>query len=352
MSRRSNIQDIEIPPIRHANTSASIIDASIVQSTYSNSGTQTTNTSVVNVPTSSSLASFTAWSRVFFQSRDDRGSRQVLPSHCPTYTSNSNTYLYVIIDMSGQHLYLYPDENKLNHHKPIVDIDLKYFDAEVLPNSHSCVALYARTESYDGIEGNNSDTNSPTNKTNTNTQLSSVAAATRTPSKKKKLIELKRYVFRFEFLNTVVRQSRNRIHSLQVSGRNVKRYQNPKMITKFNTAGKKWFASHDDVEENRKIEHKKNIDAHNYHMTLIEEFVSESAALANRFTKICNSASTKPKNVVINPLQSTLPNPYEDENMNEVTNSNFNFQLEEVPNNDPDDVFFDSDDESSEDDLY
>merc|ERR1712232_1266808 len=171
MSRRgSSIQDIEIPSIRHSNTLISTTDTSIAQQTFLNSVTQTTNTSVVNVPTSSSQASFTAWARVFFQSRDDRGSRQVLPSHCPTYTSNRDTYLFMIIDMSGQYLYLYPDEHTLNH-KPIVDIDLKYFDAEVLPNSHSCVAVFARTESYDDMDGNNSDINSPTNKTHTNTQL-------------------------------------------------------------------------------------------------------------------------------------------------------------------------------------
>lgn len=196
--------------------------------------------------------SFEGFARVFFQGRQDQSERQIIPSKVDSSrTYNIDSHIFVTINANEGTLNLYPyrqlDPNKDQKEIPLIinpPIQLKYFVAEMVPQSICGVALYV-------ANGSSS-------------------------------VEQRRHTFRLEFRNDRVLQRYERVSNFLLASDNF-----AQLSSTYGTA-KHYFTSHDEVALARKLELRKIQEASAVYVAEIEGMSREASRLAKRFLKIAN----------------------------------------------------------------
>lgn len=237
------------------------------------------------------IVAFSGWARVFFQARHHRSATLLTPFGGMTPWSQ-DTYLYISIihyttdnddglrltslkkrNANELHIcaaaisYLDPstDGNTNNIHdshqqapRPQLLIDppiaLKYFHALKVPGSHSGAALFLRNDDR----------------------------------------KLRKYIFRFEFVNNCVHQSparyANFIRSGRVAKKSMSRYRGvgSKLVHKVTSAARKGGPL-DAMNDTTKREK----EAYEAHLSALDELLRESSELADRFVEVVNDLNEK-----------------------------------------------------------
>ena len=198
---------------------------------------------------------FEGYARVFFQRKTDAYERQLLPANSSGSTS-FDSHVYVTIGAITGTLNFYPYKHQHNGNSQkgvplIVDppIELKYFVAELLPQSLCGVGLYVADDD----------------------------------------VEMRRPVFRLEFRNDSTLQSYERVNNFTLASKKMtqlsSKYGAVKNVT---SATKNVFASHDDVEAARRLEKQKLQDACSQYLDEIGGMCRDATHIARRFVRIAN----------------------------------------------------------------
>jgi len=225
---------------------------------------------------------FEAFGRVFFQGRADLTERQIKPNHASSGTNVLDSHIYVCIDGRRQTLNLYPYKGSSSNQRGvplIVDpIDLKYFDAEIMPHSTSDVGLYVRSNPLT-LQHHPSANNAAAQDNNTTTTNAGLGEYVR------------RHTFRIEFRNEEVLQSPDRVWNKFNASRQKAAELSRRMGTMSNNvsnATKQVFSSHDDVEANRQLERQKLQDACGQYLEVVSGMRRHVSSTAKHFIKAAN----------------------------------------------------------------
>lgn len=203
---------------------------------------------------SSEVIAFSGWARVFFQARHHRASTQITSS--ATASASQDTYLHLSISSTSNVLRISDTDdtnssssNNNNNTKkpPLIDppIPLKFFHAVKVPGSHSGAALFLKNDTR----------------------------------------RLRKYIFRFEFINQSVHQPPQRYIQFLRSGNAAKKSM--RSINKMKRAFKGMGG--EERKENLKEDKKKATDAFAAHLGTLDELLRESNDLADRFVECVNS---------------------------------------------------------------
>ncbi|KAK1743988.1 hypothetical protein QTG54_005585 [Skeletonema marinoi] len=202
---------------------------------------------------SSEVIAFSGWARVFFQARHHRASTQITSS--ATTTPSQDTYLHLSISSTSNVLRISDTDDTNNNNSssskndkkpPLIDppIPLKYFHAVKVPGSHSGAALFLKNDTR----------------------------------------RLRKYIFRFEFVNRSVHQPPQRYIQFLRSGKAAKKSM--RSINKMKRAFKGMGG--EERKENMKEDKKKATDAFAAHLGTLDELLRESNELADRFVECVN----------------------------------------------------------------
>jgi len=201
---------------------------------------------------SSEVIAFSGWARVFFQARHHRASTQITSS--ATTTPSQDTYLHLSISSTSNVLRISDTDDTNNNSSsskndkkpPLIDppIPLKYFHAVKVPGSHSGAALFLKNDTR----------------------------------------RLRKYIFRFEFVNRSVHQPPQRYIQFLRSGKAAKKSM--RSINKMKRAFKGMGG--EERKENMKEDKKKATDAFAAHLGTLDELLRESNDLADRFVECVN----------------------------------------------------------------
>ena len=201
--------------------------------------------------TSSEAIAFSGWARVFFQARHHRTSTQITSN--ATSSPSQDTYLHLSISSTSNVLCISDTTtNNNNTNRPLIDppIPLKYFHAVKLPNSHSGAALFLKHDTR----------------------------------------RLRKYMFRFEFINRTVHQPPQRYLQFVRSGNAAKKSMrsiNSKMKSAFRRRSGGGGGG-EERRENLREDKKKASDAFKAHLGTLDELLRESDDLAERFVECVN----------------------------------------------------------------
>lgn len=192
--------------------------------------------------TSEEAIAFSGWARCFFQARHHRSATQITSG--VTATTSQDTYLYLTIDATTNELRISNTDDRWK--PPLIDppIQLKYFYAAKVPGSHSGAALFLRNDSR----------------------------------------RLRKYIFRFEFVNRAVHQPPARYVQFIRSGKAAKRSMRGinKMKNAFNKMG-------EERKANMKVNDKRAQDAFAAHLGTLDELLRECDEAADRFVECVNT---------------------------------------------------------------
>jgi len=187
---------------------------------------------------------FAGWARVFFQARHHRASTQVVQPAMST--TSQDTYLYLSIHTTLNVLKISDSDDRWK--PPLIDppIPLKYFYAAKVPGSRSGAALFLKND----------------------TRL------------------LRKYLFRFEFVNRSVEQPPARYLQFVRSGKAAKASLRGLNQVKraFHNLG-----AGEERRENLKENKRRAQDAFAAHLTTLDELMRESNDSADRFVECVNA---------------------------------------------------------------
>ena len=202
---------------------------------------------------------FEGWARCFFQARSARSATQIKCG--ATSSSSQDTYLHVSMSSSSNTLRISNTDDQSK--PPLVDppIQLRYFYAARVPGSNSGAALFLRNDSR----------------------------------------RLRKYIFRFEFLNTTVRQPPERYLKFVRSGKAAKKSM--KSMNKMKEAlrgASPGGPGADDVRDERLRDNKKRAqDAFAVHLQTLDGLLSECDGTADRFVDAVNSRNETEADVLL-----------------------------------------------------
>lgn len=192
---------------------------------------------------------FEGWARVFFQARHHLSATQVVTS--ATTTTSQDTYLYVSMNSTSNMLFI---SNTTDRRKPpLIDppISLKYFYALKVPGSHSGAALFLKNDSR----------------------------------------RLRKYIFRFEFINRAVHQPPQRYIQFIRSGNAAKKSM--RGMNKMKNALEQTWGGKEERKEHMKENKKRAQDAFAAHLGTLDELLRECDDLADRFVKCVNDKNAE-----------------------------------------------------------
>jgi len=194
--------------------------------------------------------SFSGWARVFFQARHARHATQVTSG--ATSTTSQDTYLYLTIHSTANELRISNTDDRWK--PPLIDppIPLKYFYAVKVPGSHSGAALFLKNDTR----------------------------------------RLRKYIFRFEFINRNVHQPAQRyiqfIRSGKAAKKSMRKMKNP--FHKLKTgSGHGVGGNKEERKENIKADKRRAQDAFAAHLGTLDELLRESDEAADRFVECINT---------------------------------------------------------------
>lgn len=219
--------------------SSSLILASQIQVDDGSSDTSSTR---------SDSLTFEGWARCFFQARSARSATQIKCG--ATSSSSQDTYLHVSMSSSSNTLRISNTDDPRK--PPLVDppIQLSYFYAARVPGSNTGAALFLRNDSR----------------------------------------RLRKYIFRFEFLNTAVRQPPERYLKFVRSGKAAKKSMKSMNKMKEALRGATPGVGADDVRDERLRDNKKRAqDAFAVHLQTLDGLLAECDEVADRFVDVVNS---------------------------------------------------------------
>jgi len=187
---------------------------------------------------------FTGCARVFFQARHHRAATQVKSNAMST--TSQDTYLHLSVHKTANDHHLHVSSEEGQWKPPLIDppIPLKYFYAARVPGgSNSGAALFLKNDSR----------------------------------------RLRKYIFRFEFVNLAVRQPPQLYTKFLQSGKAAKRSMlyRKKMKDAFHRMG-------EEKKENAKENKKRAQDAFAAHLGSLDELLRESDNAAERFVECVN----------------------------------------------------------------
>ncbi|KAL3780104.1 hypothetical protein HJC23_005971 [Cyclotella cryptica] len=187
---------------------------------------------------SEDTVAFQGHARVFFQARHHRTSTQIT---CP-FSPSQDTYLYVRMTSTASAVVV--SSSPSIHAAPLIEIPMKYFYALKIPSSHTGAALFLKNDSR----------------------------------------KLRKYIFRFEFRNTVVHQPPARFLQFVRSGNAAKKSMRSidKVKKAFQKLGK------EERSEVSRENTKRSLDAFAAHLGTLDELLQESNELAEQFVKVFN----------------------------------------------------------------
>mmetsp|Transcript_27942 Transcript_27942/g.43919 ORF Transcript_27942/g.43919 Transcript_27942/m.43919 type:complete len:467 (-) Transcript_27942:67-1467(-) len=210
---------------------------------------------------SSEVIAFSGWARVFFQARHHRTSTQITSSS--NISPSQDTYLHLSISSTSNVLRISDtDDTSTNNSNntssssfskgdkkpPLIDppIPLKYFHAVKVPGSNSGAALFLKNDTR----------------------------------------RLRKYIFRFEFVNRSVHQPPQRYIQFLRSGNAAK-----KSMRSYNKMKRAFKGLGVGEERNEKLKEdkKKATDAFAAHLGTLDELLRESNDLAERFVECVNT---------------------------------------------------------------
>jgi len=212
---------------------------------------------------SSEVIAFSGWARVFFQARHHRTSTQVTSS--ANTSPSQDTYLHLSISSTSNVLRISDTDDTVTNNNnnssnnsfsskgdkkpPLIDppIPLKYFHAVKVPGSNSGAALFLKNDTR----------------------------------------RLRKYIFRFEFINRSVHQPPQRYIQFLRSGNAAKKSM--RSINKMKRAFKGIPGGGEERKENLKEDKKKATDAFAAHLGTLDELLRESNDLAERFVECVNA---------------------------------------------------------------
>ncbi|KAL3769881.1 hypothetical protein ACHAWU_007087 [Discostella pseudostelligera] len=201
------------------------------------------------------IVAFSGWARVFFQARHHRSATLLTPFGGMTPWSQ-DTYLYISIihyttdNEDGLRVTSMKKRNANELH--ICAAAISYLDP--IPGSHSGAALFLRNDDR----------------------------------------KLRKYIFRFEFVNKCVHQSparyANFIRSGRVAKKSMSRYRGAgsKLVNKLTSAARKGGPL-DAMNDTTKREK----EAYEAHLSALDELLRESSELADRFVEVVNDLNEK-----------------------------------------------------------
>lgn len=183
---------------------------------------------------------FSGWARVFFQARHARAATQVISG--ASTTTSQDTYLYITIHSTANELRISNTDDRWK--PPLIDppIQMKHFYAAKVPGSHSGAALFLKNDTR----------------------------------------RLRKYIFRFEFINRTVHQPPSRYLQFIRSGKAAKK----SMRDMFKM--KQAFAQ-EDRKENLRADKRRAQDAFAVHLSTLDELLRESSEAADRFVECINT---------------------------------------------------------------
>ena len=187
---------------------------------------------------------FSGWARVFFQARHHQAATQITSG--ATSTTSQDTYLYLTIHSTENELRISNTDDRWK--PPLIDppIPLKYFYAVKVPGSHSGAALFLKNDTR----------------------------------------RLRKYIFRFEFINRSVHQPPSRyiqfIRSGKAAKKSMRSYNKMKQKFNLNKMG-------EERKENIKADKKRAQDAFAAHLGTLDELLRESNDAAERFVECVNT---------------------------------------------------------------
>ena len=194
--------------------------------------------------------SFSGWARVFFQARHSRHATQVTSG--ATSTISQDTYLYLTIHSTANELRISNTDDRWK--PPLIDppIPLKYFYAVKVPGSHSGAALFLKNDTR----------------------------------------RLRKYIFRFEFINRNVHQPPQRyiqfIRSGKAAKKSMRKMKNPFHKLKAGS-GHGVGGNKEERKENIKADKRRAQDAFAAHFGTLDELLRESDEAADRFVDCINT---------------------------------------------------------------
>ena len=185
---------------------------------------------------------FSGWARCFFQARHSRSATQI--TNNANSTTSQDTYLHLTIYSTDNVLHISNTEDRWKPSLIDPPIPLKYFYAAKVPGSRSGAALFLKNDSR----------------------------------------RLRKYIFRFEFINRAVHQPPNRYIQFIRSGKAAKKSMRGinKMKNAFNKMG-------EEKKENIKENKKRAQDAFAAHLSTLDELLKESDDAAEHFVECVNT---------------------------------------------------------------
>mmetsp|Transcript_3789 Transcript_3789/g.8441 ORF Transcript_3789/g.8441 Transcript_3789/m.8441 type:complete len:460 (+) Transcript_3789:308-1687(+) len=214
-----------------------------------------------SVSSNDEAIAFSGWARVFFQARHHRSATQITSG--ATSTTSQDTYLYLTIHSTANELRISNTDDRWK--PPLIDppVPLKHFYAVKVPGSHSGAALFLKSD----------------------------------PSRR-----LRKYIFRFEFVNRSVHQPPARYLQFIRSGKAAKKSMRGihKMKNVFNKRG-------EERNENIKADKKRAQDAFAAHLGTLDELLRESSESADRFVECVNTRNEEEEEE-LNMLRSSTTN--------------------------------------------
>jgi len=196
---------------------------------------------------SSDPISFQGWARVFFQARHHRSATQVITT--ANSTTSQDTYLHLSINSTSNELRISNTEDRSK--PPLIDppIQLKYFYALKVPGSNSGAALFLKNDNR----------------------------------------RLRKYIFRFEFINRAVHQPPQRYLQFIRSGNAAKKSMRGIKMRhmQYKVVGK--MGASEERKENLRENTKKAQDAFAAHLATLDDLLRESSEMADRFVECVNS---------------------------------------------------------------
>ena len=209
---------------------------------------------------SSEVIAFSGWARVFFQARHHQASTQITSS--ATASPSQDTYLHLSISSTSNVLRISDTDDANEKKPPLIDppIPLKFFHAVKVPGSHSGAALFLKNDSR----------------------------------------RLRKYIFRFEFVNRAVHQPPQRYIQFLRSGNAAKKSMRSinKMKRAFNKGMMAGGGGGEERKENLKEDKKKATDAFAAHLSSLDELLRESNDLADRFVDCVNSRNEEEEEIM------------------------------------------------------
>ncbi|KAL7541227.1 hypothetical protein ACHAXR_011905 [Thalassiosira sp. AJA248-18] len=201
------------------------------------------NSSETSSTSSEDAIAFSGWARCFFQARHHRSATQITSG--ATSTTSQDTYLYLTIHSTSNELRISNTDDRWK--PPLIDppIPLKYFYAVKVPGSHSGAALFLKNDSR----------------------------------------RLRKYIFRFEFINRSVHQPPARYIQFIRSGKAAKKTMRG-MTNKIKNAFHKMG---EERKENMKENKKRAQDAFAAHLGTLDELLRECDEAADRFVECVNT---------------------------------------------------------------